>query len=78
MYKYGYKYGIAFSTYFCDMAIRKMPYDVMDKLNLYLFFVDKDGNVEELDWRKVKKIQKLEGKEKEGKKKKKSACGSRG
>jgi len=35
-YKYGYKYGIAFSTYFREMVIKKMPYDVLDKLNFFL------------------------------------------
>ncbi|HRY62237.1 MAG TPA: hypothetical protein P5056_00465 [Candidatus Paceibacterota bacterium] len=55
-YKYGYKYGIALPSSFKRMAIRKIPFDVMDKLNLYLFFVDKNGNVEELDWKKVKEI----------------------
>lgn len=54
-YKYGYKYGIAFPISFREMILRKMPYDVMDKLNLYLFFVKSNGNVEELDWKKIKK-----------------------
>lgn len=53
-YKYGYKYGIAFPSSFRGMVLRKIPFDVMDKLNLYLFFVDKSGFVEELDWKKVK------------------------
>ncbi len=53
-YKYGYKYGIAFPISFRKMVLRKMPFDVMDKLNLYLFFVDQFGNVEELDWKKLK------------------------
>lgn len=53
-YKYGYKYGIAFPSSFRGMVLRKIPFDVMDKLNLYLFFVDKNGFVEELDWKKVK------------------------
>jgi len=57
-YKYGYKYGIAFSTYFREMVIKKMPYDVLDKLNLYVFFVDKFENIEEIDWREMKKLQK--------------------
>jgi len=30
----------------------------MDKLNLYLFFVDKNRVVEELDWKKVKELNK--------------------
>ena len=55
-YKYGYKYGVAFPASFRKMVIQKMPFDVMDKLNLYLFFVDDLGMVEELDWKKVKEI----------------------
>jgi hypothetical protein len=31
-------------------------FDVMDKLNLYLFFVDELGTVEELSWKMVKEI----------------------
>lgn len=60
-YKYGYKYGVAFPLSFRKMVLRKIPFDVMDKLNLYLFFVDKIGNVEELDWKKIKLL-KLEDK----------------
>ncbi len=55
-YKYGYKYGIAFPISFKKMVLRKMPFDVMDKLNLYLFFVDKKGNVEEIHWKKLKEL----------------------
>lgn len=57
-YKYGYKYGIAFPSSFRTMVLRKIPFDVMDKLNLYLFFVDKNRVVEELDWKKVKELNK--------------------
>lgn len=53
-YKYGYKYGIAFPISFRKMVLRKIPFDVMDKLNLYLFFVDKKGTVEEIDWKMLK------------------------
>ena len=53
-YKYGYKYGVAFPASFKKMVLRKMPFDVMDKLNLYLFFVDRLGNVDEISWRKMK------------------------
>lgn len=28
----------------------------MDKLNLYLFFADSSGNVEEIDWKTLKKL----------------------
>jgi hypothetical protein len=55
-YKYGYKYGIAFPLSFRKMVLRKIPYDVMDKLNLYVFFVDKKGAVEEISWKTLKTI----------------------
>ena len=57
-YKYGYKYGIAFPASFRRMVIKKIPFDVMDKLNLYVFFVDSKSNVEEIDWKTMKKIKK--------------------
>ncbi len=41
--------------YFYDMVTRKMPYDVMDKLNLYVFFVDEKGEFG-IDHKKMKKI----------------------
>jgi len=53
-YKYGYKYGIAFPISFRKMVLKKMPFDVMDKLNLYIFFVDSKGNVEEIDWKMLR------------------------
>ena len=55
-YKYGYKYGVAFPVSFRKMVLRKIPFDVMDKLNLYLFFVDRSGIVEEIDWKKLKAL----------------------
>lgn len=56
-YKYGYKYGVGFPSSFRKMVLKKLPYDVCDKLNLYVFFVNSKGEVEELDHRKIKKIQ---------------------
>ena len=53
-YKYGYRYGIVFPISFKKMVLRKMPFDVMDKLNLYLFFVDRSGSVEEISWKKMR------------------------
>jgi hypothetical protein len=58
-YKYGYKYGIAFPHSFKKMVLKKIPFDVMDKLNLYLFFVDHEGTVEEIDWKGLRKVQGL-------------------
>ncbi len=57
-YKYRYKYGIAFPLSFKKMVSRKTPFDVMDKLNLYLFFVDKFGCVEEISWKQIKNLSK--------------------
>jgi len=56
-YKYRYKYGIGYPSTFKDIVTRRLPYDVCDKLNLYIFFVDAKGNVEMLDWKKLKKLQ---------------------
>lgn len=58
-YKYGYKYGVAFPASFRKMVLRKIPFDVMDKLNLYLFFVDEIGIVEEMDWKKIKNLSEI-------------------
>lgn len=55
-YKYGYKYGVAFPISFKKMVLRKMPFDVMDKLNLYIFFVDRAGGVEEMSWKTLRDI----------------------
>lgn len=57
LYKYGYRYGLGFPISYKKIALRDIPYDVCDKLNLYLFFVDDKGRVEVYDWKKVKKIQ---------------------
>lgn len=56
-YKYGYKFGVGFPESYKKMVLRKLPFDVCDKLNLYVFFVNQDGEVEELDHNKIKKAQ---------------------
>ena len=56
-YKYGYKYGIGFPSSYKKMVIKKLPYDVCDKLNLYVFFVNHKGEVEEYDYKQIKKVQ---------------------
>ena len=56
-YKYGYKYGIAFPVSYKELAFKKLPYYVCDKLNLYLLFVNSKGNVEEYNHRKLKTLQ---------------------
>ncbi len=57
-YKYGYKYGIAFPISFKRKALKNLPFDVCDKLNLYVFFVNARGFVEKLDYKMLKKLQK--------------------
>lgn len=56
-YKYGYKYGVAFPEWFRDPVIRRLPYKVADRLNLYVFLVSGTGAVEILDWKGLKKLQ---------------------
>jgi len=56
-YKYGYKYGVGYPNTFKNKVIKNLPYDVCDKLNLYVFLVDKQKKIELLNWRKLKIIQ---------------------
>jgi len=56
-YKYRYKYGIGYPASFRDLVVRRLPYDVCDKLNLYVFLVDENSKVEMIGWRDLKKVQ---------------------
>lgn len=56
-YKYRYKYGVGYPASFREIVLRRLPYDVCDKLNLYVFFVSEDGVVELFDWKKIKVLQ---------------------
>ena len=56
-YKYRYKYGIGFPSSYKEMALKKLPYDVCNKLNLYIFIVNQTGEVEEYDHKQLKKLQ---------------------
>ena len=56
-YKYGYKFGVGFPAGFRDLVISRLPSNVADKLNLYVFLVEKDGSVGVLDWKELKKLQ---------------------
>lgn len=56
-YKYGYKYGVGFAVSFRNKIIKNLPYDVCDKLNLYVFLVDKKRKIELIDWKKLKELQ---------------------
>lgn len=58
-YKYGYKYGIAFPVSFKKKVIDNLPFDVCDKLNLYVFFVDSLGQVDVYDHKKLKNVQNM-------------------
>jgi len=58
-YKYGYKYGVGYPASFKDTVLRRLPYDVCDKLNLYIFFVNENGVVELFDWKQLRKLQEL-------------------
>jgi hypothetical protein len=42
-YKYGYKYGVSFPSTFRDLVVRRVPFDVCHKLNLYFFLVNGAG-----------------------------------
>lgn len=56
-YKYGYKYGVGYPSSFKDIVLRRLPFDVCDKLNLYVFFANEDGEVEVFDWKQIKAFQ---------------------
>lgn len=56
-YKYRYKYGVGYPESFKDLVVRRLPYDVCDKLNLYIFFVNELGEVEVLNWKDLKALQ---------------------
>ncbi len=49
------KYGVAYPDYFRKYLERKrLHWNVCKNLNLTIFLVDKDGVVEEYDWKKIK------------------------
>lgn len=58
-YKYRYKYGVGYPASFKSIVVRRLPFDVCDKLNLYVFFVDEAGVVELLSWQNLKKLQSI-------------------
>ncbi len=53
--KGAYKYGVAYPAHFKEKHLWKLHYNVCRQLNLYVFFVDMDGNVEEYNWQRIKK-----------------------
>lgn len=56
-YKYRYKYGVGYPVSFKDLILRRLPFDVCDKLNLFVFLVNESGKVELYDWKQLKKLQ---------------------
>lgn len=56
-YKYRYKYGLGFPISYKRLVLRRLPYDVCDKLNFNLFFVNSEGKVDFYDWKRLKKEQ---------------------
>jgi len=54
----GYNYGVAFPYSFKDKALKKIPYYVCNRLRLSIFLVNRKGEVEKYDHRKLKHIQK--------------------
>lgn len=56
-YKYRYKYGVGYPTSFKDLILRRLPFDVCDKLNLFVFLVNENGKIELYDWKQLKKLQ---------------------
>lgn len=57
-YKYRYKYGVGYPASFKEHVLRRLAYDVCDKLNLYVFFANEEGLVEVYDWKKIRDYQK--------------------
>lgn len=51
-------FGVAFPETFRAKAIKRIPWQVAKKLLLYVFLVDKKGNVERLSWKELKVFQK--------------------
>jgi len=54
---HGYKYGVGFPLSSKKKVLNNLPYHVCEKLNLYAFFVNFSGEVEEYDHEKIEKIQ---------------------
>lgn len=54
---HGFKYGIGFPSSFKRKVLNNLPYYVSEKLNIYVFFVNSRGKVEEYDHNKIKDFQ---------------------
>lgn len=53
----GYNYAIGFPYSFKSKAIKRVPYYVCKSLRLRLLFINKIGEVDEIRWSELKKIQ---------------------
>ena len=54
---HGYKYGVGFPSSFKKKVLNNLPYHICEKLNLYVFFVNSRGTVEEYGHKKIEKFQ---------------------
>ena len=50
-----YKYGLALPTPSAKIALRRIPWQIARKLNLYIFSVDHKGKVSQYSWQDLKK-----------------------
>ena len=55
--EFGYKYGIAAPNSWRKKVIKHLPYYVCKKLNLHVFLVGSDEEVEYLSWKELKALQ---------------------
>jgi hypothetical protein len=56
-YRYKNKYGVGLLASFRTLVIKNVPYDVCFKLTLSIFLVNAKGEVEELDYKKLRALQ---------------------
>ncbi|MCM8796374.1 MAG: hypothetical protein NC923_00600 [Candidatus Omnitrophica bacterium] len=52
-----YYYGLGLPASVAKIAVRRIPWQVANKLLLYIFSVDGKGKVKQYHWRDLKKIQ---------------------
>ena len=54
------KYAIAFPVSYKKKAMKRLPWLISKKLRLNILFASKDGKVESVNWKDLKKYQKVE------------------
>ena len=52
-----YYYGLDLSESSARIAIRRVPWQVAEKILLYIFAVSRDGKVKQYSWQNLKKVQ---------------------